>query len=312
MTRAPLRLLGVVAAASILVVAAAPALAEEVADVIERVHASTYAANRLTVSIWAGETRVVRERVEHADGQEMVRTDETWSMKGGGRAITMSDAPSGIAFMMTPDPIETSRYEVGETTSVTHMRRDCTLIPILEDGAVRAHMVVDDRTGAPLITYIYDGDGSVFRTISLSDFAPHRMYEWPDDYEDVPVEIVMHHEANVVPNEAAGYELVDVFPGPAGSEQGFYSDGLFSFSLFAFKGEASVAGFEDPMAFVGSSGIYDMVPTAKDVRLTWTDGQRRYVLVGDLPPDHLDEVLADLPAQDSAGMFARWWRRVFG
>ncbi len=312
MTRSRVRVLAAVAAATTLVASAAPALADEVVDVVERVNASTYAANRLVVSVWGDETQVVRERVEHASGQEMVRTDETWSMKGGGRVVTMSDAPSGIAFMMTPTAIDTGRYEVGETTQVTHMRRDCTLIPILEDGQVRAHMIVDDRTGAPLITYIYDGDGSVFRTVSLSDFSPYRMYEWPDAYEDVPVEIVMHDEAKIVPTEAAGYELVEVFPGPGGSEQGFYSDGLFSFSLFAFKGDASVAGFEDPMAFVTESGIYDIVPTAKDVRVTWADGHRRYVLVGDLPPDHLGDVLAELPQQDSAGMFVRWWRRLFG
>ena len=113
---------------------------------------------------------MVRERVERADGGEMILVDETWSMIGNGRRIEMGDSPTGLAFMTDRTPFATDRYEIGETTKVAHMKRPCTLIEILEGDDLRAHMIVDDRTGAPLITYVYDGDGRAFRQVSLSVF----------------------------------------------------------------------------------------------------------------------------------------------
>lgn len=288
------------------------ALADDLSDVLERANTSTYTATRLTVSVWGGQSQIIKERVEHADGAEMVRVDETWSMVGNGRTISMGDSPTGLAFMTTSTPIETSRYQLGDTTPISHMRRDCTLVPVYEGESIRAHLIVDRLTGAPLISYLYDGDGDVFRQISLSSFSPHRTYEWSGDPSDVPVEIVMHTDDVAVPEEVAGYHLVDVFPGPGDSQQGYYSDGFFEFSLFTVPSSVSLGGFDDSMTFVADSGLYDMVPSAKDVRLQWTSPDSQYVLVGDLPPDHLNEVLAELPEPDTATMLKRLWRKLFG
>jgi negative regulator of sigma E activity len=103
-----------------------------------------------------------------------------------------------------------------------------------------------------------------------------------------------------------------VFPGPGSSEQGFYSDGLFTFSLFTMSRSTQVTGLDDPMAFVTDDGVYDMVPTAQDVRIYWSDTESNFVLVGDLPPDHAQAVLSELPLPDNGTMFQRWWQRLFG
>ncbi len=293
-------------------VGAPGALAADLSDLLEDAQRSTYTATRLTVSVWGDQTQLKRERVEHANGAEMVRIDETWSMVGNGRTIRMGDSPAGIAFMTEFDPITTDRYTIGEVTEITHMRRTCSLVQILEGSTVRAHMIVDNRTGAPLITYFNDDNGRTYRTVSLSEFSPHRTYEWPESGSDVAVEIIMHDDPAVVPEEVAGYRLVEVFPVPGGSEQGFYSDGLFSFSLFALDATTVVQGFEDPMTYVADGSIYDMVPSAEDIRIHWTDADNHYVLVGDLPPDHLHSVLGNLPEPDSDGMFKRFWQRIFG
>lgn len=301
---------------STLVVAMAivsPATAsDDLADLLDRARASTYTATRLTVSVWGDQTNLTRERVEHAKGSEMIRIDETWSMVGNGRTIVMGDSPTGFAFMTSKEPVVTDRYEIGEISSCTHLRRQCEFIAIEEDGLVRAHMVVDRRTGAPLITYIYDGSGRTYRTVSLSDFAPYRTYEWPEDRTDVPLEVVTRDDSPSVPDELHGYRLVEVFGGPASSDQGFYSDGLFSFSLFAMPGDTEVAGFEDPIPMLTDRGSYDLLVTARDVRVHWEGDERHYVLVGDLPPDHLDAVLDELPAPDRGNVLARLWRALFG
>jgi hypothetical protein len=288
------------------------AVADDLSDLLGRAHDATYTATRVTVSAWGDQTNITKERVEHAKGSEMIRVDETWSMVGNGRTATMGDTPEGIAFMTNAAPVPTGRYEVGSSADVRHMYRNCSLVPVLEDGRVRARILVDDLTGAPLITYLYDGTGRVFRTVSLSDFSPHRTYEWPKDSTDVPFEIVMHDDDETVPSQIAGYVLVDEFPGPGSSEQGFYSDGLFNFSLFVMPASTVVEGFDDPMSMVTDHGVYEMVPTAQTIRVHWTDGDDRYVLVGDLPPDHLREVLAALPDPGAGGMLARLWHRLFG
>lgn len=288
------------------------ALADDLSDVLERARSSTYTATRLTVSVWGDQTSVVRERVEHADGSEMIRVDETWSMVGKGRTIVMSDSPRGFAFMTTEEPIVTDRYTLGEATTCTHLKRSCTFVAIEEGDRTRAHMLIDSRTGAPLITYVYDADGRTFRTVSLSEFRPHRTYEWPEDGTDVPLEVVMSDETASLPDDLHGYLLVDVFGGPAASDQGFYSDGLFSFSLFAMPGGTTVAGFESADVMVTDRGAYDRITTARDVRLHWEAGGRHFVLVGDLPPDHLMEVISELPAPDTGNVLARIWRAIFG
>lgn len=294
---------------------AAPAVAaDELADILDRAHDATFTATRLTVSVWGDQTQLIRERVERANGSEMILVDETWSMVGNGRSIVMNEAPEGIAFMTSIRQEATDRYAVGVTRTCRHMRRSCTIVPILEAGAVRAQVIVDDLTGAPLISYVYDGDGRLFRTVSLSDFKPHRTYEWSRDPEAVPLEIVMHGDSDALPSEVAGYRLGDVFPGPAGegSEQGYYSDGLFSFSLFVLPSSTVVGGFDDAETLATGSAIYSMVHTAGDVRVQWSNGERRFVLMGDLPPDHLDEVLAELPGPDRRSILARIWAKLFG
>jgi hypothetical protein len=154
--------------------------------------------------------------------------------------------------------------------------------------------------------------GRVFRRSSLQDFKAYRTYTAPRSVDDAEYEIVMPQESELLPDEVAGYKLVDIFPAPGDAEHGFYSDGLFTFSLFALDGAAEVTGFDDPGTFVTGSGAYDVEATAHDVRLHWTDGSQRYVMVGDLPPDHAAEVLAELPEPDVRSMFSRWWARLFG
>jgi len=308
------RRLIIVAASALLLVSfsVGSAVAAELEDVLDSARASTYTASRLVVSVWGGQTQVSREFVEHADGMEMVRREASWSMVGNGKSATMGDEPAGVAFLTHQEGIATSRYTVNEISKATHLSRPCRIVEVMEDGVLRATLVVDDRSGALLIQELFNGNGGLYRRTTLSDFRAYRMYEAPMDGADVPMEVIMPEESEVLLDEAAGYQLVDAFGAPGASEQGYYSDGLFGFSLFVLPGHTVVSGFEEPMALVSDSGVYDMVPTANAVRLHWTDGSNQFVLVGDLPPDHLREVLAELPIPDAGGVWAKWWQRIFG
>ncbi len=309
-----LRRVAAVAGTAAVIVGLVPAgaLADDLTDILARANGATYSANRLVVSAWGGNTAIVRSFVEHANGSEIVRVDESWSFVGNGRAATMGETPAGVAFVTHAAPITTDRYSIGETEQVTHMHRNCTAVSVMEGDIERANLVIDNNTGAPLITEMLAEDGSVFRRTSLQDFKAYRTYAWPTDRSKATYEIVMPLQSELLPTEVAGYRLVDVFPAPADAAQGFYSDGLFTFSLFVFDRDTSVTGFEEPTTLVTDTGTYNMTATADDVRLNWTGFDNEYVLVGDLPPDHSIDVLAELPEPDLRSAFARWWANLFG
>jgi hypothetical protein len=54
------------------------------------------------------------------------------------------------------------------------------------------------------------------------------------------------------------------------------------------------------------------VVTPSQVWVFWNAPDRSYVLVGDLPPDHLVTALGGLPQPGERGLMVRLWRRLFG
>ena len=293
-------------------VLAPAASAGDIEDIITSARDATFNATRITKSVWGDRIEVTDQLVEHWSGGELVRTNSAWTVAGNGRLVTMGDVSSGLVFLTAQTTPEIERYEVGKVTDITHMRREAERVEVMEGDLKRATLIIDKRSGAVLLAETYNDQGRVFRTISLSDFKPYRMYPEPEDMSSVPVQVIMHTNSDVLPDEVAGYTMVDVFPGPGGLEQGFYSDGLFGFSLFAISKRTAIEGFEDSMALITDHGLYEMVPTARDVRMRWADRGHNFVLVGDIPPDHLDEILAVLPAPERDSMLKIWWRKLFG
>ena len=57
---------------------------------------------------------------------------------------------------------------------------------------------------------------------------------------------------------------------------------------------------------------YRWLLTPSDLWLHWVGEGETYVLVGDLPPDHLEEVLRELPRPSQGNILARIWRGLFG
>jgi hypothetical protein len=293
-------------------VVAPAATAGELEDIITQAREATYNANRVTKSVWGDQIEVTDQLVEHWSGGELVRTNSSWTVSGNGRLVSMGEVPAGLVFLTAKTTPEIQRYEVGNVTTVRHMRRSARRVEVMEGDLKRATLIIDERSGAVLLAETFNGHGQVFRTVSLSDFKAYRVYPEPEEMSSVPVQVIMHSESDLLPSELAGYQIVDVFPGPGGLEQGFYSDGLFGFSLFAISKRTAIEGFADSMALVTDVGLYQMVPTAQDVRVRWADRDRNYVLVGDIPPDHLEEVLTALPAPERDSMLKIWWHKLFG
>lgn len=205
------------------------------------------------------------------------------------------------------------RYSIGEVQETTRLGRSAHTVSIMEDGLTRARLIIDAETGVALHTEVYDGSGRVFRTASLTDFEPGPV-EYPHRPSMVGEQrmIPSIDAVGSLPASTGGYRQVDTYGGPAGSVQGFFTDGLFSFSVFESKRMPLPPAFAEASDYVVYGERYRRIVTASHVWLGWSDADRTYILVGDLPPDHLEAVLADMPEPKKPNVLVKMWRRLFG
>ena len=186
------------------------------------------------------------------------------------------------------------------------------MLEVTESGFLRMRMIVDESSSAPVATEVYSDDGTVFRYSSMVEFSVSVDPEMATTDKRV-YEMMLPVEQAGLPVNAAGYQLVDVYAGPQGAHQAFYTDGLFSFSVFTTKGRVDWEGvIEDDLPYPVGGHSYVRVINPASLWVLWNAPGMAVALVGDLPPDHLEEVLAFLPRPGMDGWIQRMWNRLFG
>jgi negative regulator of sigma E activity len=184
---------------------------------------------------------------------------------------------------------------------------------VLEDGLVRARIVFDLDTRVPLLTEIFDGEGELFRYSAMIDFDSNPSLRYADLAPTAgEYDVMLPAESATMPPTAAGYVRADTYGGPDTTVQTFYTDGLFKFSIFEIVGDASPERFEAAGVLEVNEATYLQLVTPSELWVMWSAAGSTYVLVGDLPPDHLALVLAELPQPDGDGLFNRIWHGIFG
>lgn len=286
-----------------------PGGATELDELLEDASDAVYSGRRISVTVWQGVSSSDVHDVEQAAGTTMIggRT-----VIGEGSLHELSAEGHSYALSAWNQATPSHQY-VAVTNGVrTHLGRICDVVDIHEGGVLRSRVLVDRQSSAPLLTEVYDGEGEVFRYTSMVDFSPFEQSMPSPPLRRGDYEMVMPRYNTTLPTNAAGYERFDVYAGPGGSQQGFYGDGLFSFSLFRVGTATTVPLPDDAIGVEISGSTYDVVVAPAELWLTWTSGDDRYVLVGDLPPDHLEDVLGQLPRPDKPNWFQRAWRSLFG
>ena len=176
---------------------------------------------------------------------------------------------------------------------------------------MRVRIVVDDASSVPLMTEVYTGAGALYRMAALVEFSPDAPeMGMPDDMPEHEM-LMPSDPSQLLPTDTSGYRRVDSYE-MNGTTQMFYSDGLFSFSVFENNPGRMPERFNDSTAFVVDGAVYRRIVTPTVVWVHWDAPDRSYVLVGDLPPDHLQSVLGDLPDPGRRNVVVRLWRRLFG
>lgn len=276
--------------------------------------AAEFSGRQLVVS-WSPDGVVAHiAEVGQADGMTaMSGRDGVDYLIGQGKMIEFGAA--GIRYL---EMATTSTWRLWDGYAVRARGDDGTgrrTIEVLEGERLRARYALDATRGIPLSSEVFGRDGSLFRYAALIDVqsaAPDYMDGMMGSSEMPEPQTRRPAEAATLPDAAGHYWEADTYEAPGGL-QAFYTDGLFRFSVFELSRKTDGGALADePSVEVAGHGGYHRSHSPGSVSLFWEAPDHSYLLIGDLPPDHLEEVVADLPKPGSPNVLKRAWRWVFG
>lgn len=293
-----------------LVAVPAPAFAHDLGGMIEGSDAD-FTGLGVVMCSWGEDSAAATYEIVRSHGMSMVHGPEGDLMLSGALSATWSaDGSHALQLDAWSEWEMSDRYDVTER-SVEHLGRPSTEATILEDGLIRARVVFDDASTVPLLTEVFSGDGALYRMAALVEFRPEAPdLELPDDMPEYDM-LMSADPSPRLPAATSGYRRVDTYE-MKGTSQAYYSDGLFSFSVFEAPRGPVPEGFADGTGWVVDGSVYRRIVTPTVVWVHWDAPDRSYVLVGDLPPDHLEAVLTELPEPGRRHLLVRLWRRLFG
>ena len=292
-----------------LLLGAVPAIASDVSDYLADADDAVYSGRRVVVTVWDGESHSGVVDVEHAGGMMMVGEQ---SMVGGGKVRRLDSGSEGVAVTRWSRIDGAPGYDLVAGDPIQHLGRSATTMRVMEGDLVRARLVIDDDTAAPLVTEVFDAEGRLYRYSSMVEFTPSMRNMPVPPRTAGEYEVMLPVARSTMPVALGGYQRADVYGGPGDSQQGFYTDGLFGFSLFVLHGGGSVSGMPEGSSYRVNGAEYRAVVSPAETWVVWEVGGDTYVLMGDLPPDHLEAVLEDLPLPRKRNLLARWWHALFG
>ena len=294
------------------VVPATAAMGAELEELLEKSHDATYTAEQIITCSTPDGVRDAVVRLTQREGELRVSssiTDDvevaagagTWSMRSGGGLVAE-------AFVDADKEKSEPLYSVEEERAVEYLGRAAMSYLLIREGEPRAELVFDDETGALVEAVTFTIGGEVYcerRFVSLeTEIGPTDTLPEPRA-SDAPVQA----EESDLPQAVSGFERLDQYEDEEGLRFAYYSDGFFSFAVFETPTRVAL-----PEATVVelASGVYDRAFTAGQVSFVWETTEGGMALVGDLPPDLHEAVLAAMPGPEDPGFFRRWWRNLFG
>ncbi|MEN8114911.1 MAG: hypothetical protein ABFS21_11060 [Actinomycetota bacterium] len=299
-------------AAVAIAVSVAPACADDLSDYLADADEAIYSGKRFVGTTWDGIVSAGIVEVQHHGGMATVGSGSAYATVGDGRWFRGDPDEDGFSFVRRSIPDSTGRYTIAHGDPAEHLGRSAHVLDILENGELRMRVIVDDSTSAPVVTEVYAPDGSVFRSSSMVEFSVSADADMVAG-GDREYRMMVPLDEIDFPAEAAGYELIDAYAAPESALQAFYTDGLFSFSLFSTSGRADwTASADDVHPYVAGEYAYLRVVKPATVWVLWNAPDRAMALVGDLPPDHIEAVLAELPRPGAENWMKRIWNRIFG
>ncbi len=287
---------------------------EGLADVLESAMDADFHGSGVVMCTWGQDSAATTYEVTRSGGMSMVLGPAGEFMLSGSLIASQSGADWYALEVGEWSAWNLSdRYSLGSRVATTRLGRSATEVTVMEGGQERARLVIDDESTVPLLTEVFNASGDVFRFAAMVEFtaAPVAELEMPEGF--------MEHEMLMsgtpsprLPGSAFGYFRTDTYAMGDSGTQAFYTDGLFSFSVFEAGRGTRPAEFDSATRFEVDGIAYNRIVTPSNVWVAWSTPDRSYVLVGDLPPDHIEEVLRGLPKPGVRGVITRFLFRLFG
>jgi hypothetical protein len=288
----------------------ATAMATDLEELLAQGKEADYSAEQIiTCSTPEGvKDSVVRIRQSGGDLHAAASVPSDLEVTSGSGGWTLSQAGSVItSTSLDASGIEAEpRYELDEGTPAAFLGRRVTLYEMRDGDLLRARLIFDTQLGAVMKAVTYSADGTVYcerRFITFDPTPPVLTFvrHADDIIDEEPVD-------SDLPEEIAGFHRLDEY-----AEDGlifaYYSDGFFSFAVFETD---VVVELSDAARIIIDDDEYRRAFDPGQVTFVWETESGGMALIGDLPPDMHQEVLAGLPPPGRASWWGRIWRGLFG
>lgn len=299
--------------AAIVVIPASAAAAADLDELLERSHEASFSAEQIISCSTPDGIReaVVRFAQDKGDiwigsaangDVEVSSGSGGWTLLRGGVRVTSASVAAGVRG-------DDSLYAIENESASLFLGRSANNYSLVREGVLRAELVFDQESGALVVATTFLDDGSTYCQRRFVSFDPKR----PNLETFDPVEgQELHGTEGVVtalPDTIAGFDRLDVYLDDDGSTFAYYSDGFFSFAVFETP---STVTLNDGVEIDVDGSVYERSYTAGQATYVWETRTGGMALVGDLPPDLHESVLAALPGSDTPGLLRRVWRSLFG
>ncbi len=281
---------------------ATAAVADDLSEVLSRQGEAVYSGEQTVVCITPDGT--VSEVYEVGQSEAVVVT------RSGAGVYRSSRVPDAEQWPVL------GGYEATTIGADRWLGRTVALVEIRHEDVIRVLLSIDDETGVVLSSDIFNADGTRYCSSRFTRFTPGEpgladevdplSAEMPEQMEPTaelettfPVEVGQFSRQSIT--DGAGVEVISAH----------YVDGLFSFTLLNSPRPIDIPELREASVVSGEGGEYRRSFDVGSVVYSWESNAGGYVLVGDLPLDLQDSVLADLPSAESAGFFQRLWRGLF-
>lgn len=286
-------------------------------DLLSRGNEANYSAEQTISCSTPDGVRDAVVRITQTDGELRVSssvTDEVEVAAGGGSWSVRSGDGLVAAAAVDAGENETSEplYSLEEEESVEYLGRAAMSYLLIRDGATRGELTFDNETGAVVqaVTFTLEGEVYCERRFTSIDTEVESMSALDTESAvSVGGTPPVVDDASQLPDEVAGFELLDQYEDDDGLRFSYYSDGFFSFALFETD---TTVDLPEATSVELESGEYARAFTAGQVTYVWETVAGGMALVGDLPPDLHEAVLAEMPHPQDPGFLRRWWRNLFG
>ena len=304
------RIVGFVVA--VLLLPASTAAAAELDELLDESRDASYSAEQVITCSTPDGVRDAVIELSQSGGELHVGApaapDVEVAAGSGGWALVREGSVVSSANVQGAGDVPQPRYSVDDGADTEYLGREAIRYELAGDGVVRAELVFDVEIGALLHLVTFNGDGSIYCERRFLTFDP----EAPPLSDEDSVALTQSAEGGAesdLPEILAGFERLDVYEDDEGFVFAYYSDGFFSFAVFQIP---SVVTIDTGSPVTLAERVYTRSFSPGQVTYAWETGTGAMAMVGDLPPDMHEEVLAGLPAPEDPGLIRRLWRSLFG